>query len=299
MSKQAIEGTRVTAFMVDPDDVIVIGIDTDDGPDHPLWDERIKLPLDEGMVLNMLKVGVIQAIRVRKVRSTGAVEVVAGRRRVMHAREAKKRQKVNDEITIRVPAMLQRGDDNHIAGISESENALRVDDTPLMKARKVARLLDMGQTEEDIGTYFGVGIQTVNNWLKLTELDKSVQKAVEKGEISATAASRLASLDPEGQKSALKELRASGKKPTIKSTTTKVNNSTDNKGSKTEAPSKRALKKLVQAFRRYEDGFGEYDDWEKLDLDHNIIQGIRFAIGDLSAASIKGLTQALRDVQGN
>jgi hypothetical protein len=42
MPKQALDGTRINAFGMEPKDLVIVGFDTDDGPEHPLWDERVK-----------------------------------------------------------------------------------------------------------------------------------------------------------------------------------------------------------------------------------------------------------------
>jgi ParB family chromosome partitioning protein len=95
---QAIAGRRLNAFAVDPDNLIIIGLDTDDGPEHPLYDERVKLPLDESTVLNIMAIGVKEPVLVRK--TDGNPEVVDGRRRTMHAREANRRLRELGEKTL-------------------------------------------------------------------------------------------------------------------------------------------------------------------------------------------------------
>ena len=66
MSKQALEGQRLNAFGMDPDKLTIIGLDTDDGPEHPLYDERVRLPLDESFVKNVKVYGVIEDVIVCK-----------------------------------------------------------------------------------------------------------------------------------------------------------------------------------------------------------------------------------------
>lgn len=40
-------------FFCDPHTVTIIGLDTKDGPEHPLWDERINRPLDKNLVYDI------------------------------------------------------------------------------------------------------------------------------------------------------------------------------------------------------------------------------------------------------
>ncbi len=57
---------------------------------HLLYDERINLPIDEGMVLNIKELGVLEPIIVWKDPEIGLTCVVAGRQRVKHTLEANK-----------------------------------------------------------------------------------------------------------------------------------------------------------------------------------------------------------------
>ena len=56
---------------------------------HPLYDERIHLPIDKGMVLNIKELGVLEPIIVWKDPENGLTCVVVGRQRVRHTLEAK------------------------------------------------------------------------------------------------------------------------------------------------------------------------------------------------------------------
>ncbi|RRF10818.1 hypothetical protein EAN93_29390 [Klebsiella pneumoniae] len=51
---------------------------------HPLYDERVHLPIEEGMVLNIAELGVLEPIIVWKDPETGLTCVVVGRQRVKH-----------------------------------------------------------------------------------------------------------------------------------------------------------------------------------------------------------------------
>lgn len=57
---------------------------------HPLYDEWVHLPIEEGMVLNIAELGVLEPIIVWKDPETGLTCVVVGRQRVKHTTEANK-----------------------------------------------------------------------------------------------------------------------------------------------------------------------------------------------------------------
>ena len=73
--------------------------------DHPLYDERVHLPLDEAMVLNIMALGVRQSILVWKDPESGKTLVIAGRQRVKHTLEADKRLAAEGKPTLLVPAV--------------------------------------------------------------------------------------------------------------------------------------------------------------------------------------------------
>lgn len=212
MSCKTAFDNRTNAYVFDPEDLVLIDDET-----HDLYDSRVKLPVDEGLVLSMMSQGFFGAIEIAK--RDGKAQVVDGRRRVKAAREANRRLRERGLEPIRVPAMLARGMDVDLWGITISANLHRTDDSPLENARKVARYMAFGRDEKDAAAKFGVTEQAIKQWLKLLEVAAPVQKAVEKGRISATAASKLAGLDREEQVEKLRELEEAtpvGKKVSAK-----------------------------------------------------------------------------------
>lgn len=207
MAKQAIEGTRLNAFGLDPDEVVIVGLDDGEGPDHPLYDERVALPLDEALVRNIMVFGVIEPIVVRK--NGTFVEVVDGRQRVRAAREANARLREQGSEPLAVPAVVKRGDSGQIMGIMLS-TFLRQDDTPIAKAQKVARYLDTGKSEAEAALVYGVSAQTIRNWMALLELAPAVQAAVTAGQIGAVAALELRDLPHREQESKVETIIANG-----------------------------------------------------------------------------------------
>lgn len=182
---------------------------------HPLYDPRADMPLDEGMVLNVKALGVLQPIIVRRNGERDGVaimEVVAGRQRVRAAREANKRLAAEGS-TLRhlVPGIVKRADDVTLFATIIAENEARQDTTPMGRANMLSRLLAMGASEADAAVAFKVAPSTIRNWLGLLDCDKSVQQAVESGALPATTAAQEFSRMPrEEQATKLAELIASG-----------------------------------------------------------------------------------------
>jgi ParB family chromosome partitioning protein len=76
---------------------------------HPLYDERIHLPINEAMVLNIMEQGVLEPIIVWKDPESGLACVVDGRQRVRHTLEANKRLVKQGDSPLLVPAVTKRG----------------------------------------------------------------------------------------------------------------------------------------------------------------------------------------------
>jgi ParB family chromosome partitioning protein len=207
-NRAALDGKRLNAFAMDPNELVVIGHDTQDGPEHPLYDERIKLPLDENLIRNIQALGVIENVTVRK--NGGVPEVVAGRRRVLHAREASRRNVEKGMPEILVPTTVLRSDDRHAFAIAISENEQRRNDDPVTRAKKAARLMRMGMGEDDLAIVFGLTKQQIKNLLSILDLDAKVQKAIEAEKITFTAAIQLTDLKREDQVAKLDEMLAAG-----------------------------------------------------------------------------------------
>lgn len=239
--RAALDGKRLNAFAMNPNDLVIIGHDTEDGPEHYLWDERVKLPLDESLTRNIMVHGVIHNVTVAK--DADRVLVVAGRQRVRATREANIRLEREGRMPILVPVTVRRGEDSDLAGAGVSENEQRRADTPLVKAQKAQRLLNMGRSEELVATDLGLKVPHLRQLLKLLELAPKVRRAVESERLSASAAMELHGLERAAQEKKLDGLlsdapAAKGKKVTAK----------DAKRSKDVivAPSKREIRALSE-----------------------------------------------------
>jgi len=228
---------RSNLYMFDPADLVIV-TDKEDS----LYDPRVELPVEENMVLNIMDKGILQNIRVVK---RGENRVVAtGRQRVKAALEANKRLRKQGKEPIRVPVVLATGDEADNFGVMISENELRRDDSPIAKAEKCKKFIDMGRTAKEAAVTFGVTEQTIKNWLEIVSLSAAAKKAVDNGMISATAAAKLSSMSPAEQKEAVEELvqkaMAAGKKKVT------VNKAADKGGKKRALRGKKEIAEMLE-----------------------------------------------------
>jgi ParB family chromosome partitioning protein len=279
MGGQAFEVKRASAFLFDPEELVIIGLDTQDGPEHPLYDERINLKLSDGLVKNIMVYGVIQPVAI--VKDGDKAVVAAGRQRVRAARKANEKLRERGEEPIMVPAVLRRGEDDLLMGVSISENENRENDDPIVQAGKVQRYLDRGRSHGEAAVTFGVSTQTISNRLKLLDCIPAVKTAVKKGLISASAAIELSGLPADEQKAALDKMLESGQTTTKDAKKAK---SPGAGGDGSSSPGKRIIRKVLSNEQAAEI------------LGNDFIKGAMWAIGDLDAAQVKGLDDLLEQI---
>ena len=211
MAKTALPGKkRLTAFAVDPNDLTIVGLDTEDTSktNHELYDERIKLKLVDSEVLNIMHYGVLEPVLVR--RNGPLIEVIDGRQRVRLAREANKRFAAKGEQTIDMPCLVRRDQEGDVLGVMISTNENRRDDDAINRAKKAQRMLNYGKTEQEVAIAFSCSKQAVKNLLGVLELSPKVQKAVSVKEISFSAATQLRDLTHKDQEAKLAVMVATG-----------------------------------------------------------------------------------------
>jgi ParB family chromosome partitioning protein len=176
-------------------------------PKHPLYDKRVHLPVDEGLVESIIAQGILENIRIRKNPDNPEdIEVVFGRQRVKACLEANKRLKKSGGVLINMPCMVSRSDAATLFGFTIAENVHRQEETPLGKAEKAQRLLDLGKSEEYAAMTLGVKVPTLRSLLRLLEAPSVVKKAVESGAISTDTAYKLGKHAPEEQKARLEKI---------------------------------------------------------------------------------------------
>lgn len=276
--KQVLDGSKFTGFWMDPLELVIVGLDTDgeNQESHFLYDPRVKLPVSEEFVLNVMTFGVKKPVIVTKLPGDERAYVVDGRQRVRVARIANERLKQMGEPEIRVPTVMQRGEEETLMKVGVITNEFNVQDSLVVRARKAQRLLDRGQALEEIAVAFGVTPKAIQSWVLLLDLSPSIVKAVEGGKLSASAAAHLRGLSAEEQAKCLDALakKSNGKAPTAKITKAAV------EGEKPLAPGRKVLKYIV----RQGSGSG---------LDAAFVRGVAFAIGLLDPTNVKGLDAVL------
>lgn len=192
---------------VSPYDLTIIGLDTDDGADHPLYDERVYLPVDENLVRNIQVYAIQQPVLVRKDGDT--LLVVDGRQRVRAARQAWDQANAAGEHPIKVPTRAVTATDARATGIMISSNELRQEDDVLGKALKAQRLYAQYGDIGEVAVAFGRSTQTIRNWLLLVEADPRVHECIRSQKLSVTTAIEIARLKREEQREKLESfLRA-------------------------------------------------------------------------------------------
>lgn len=205
-------------YMFDPDDLVLV---TDEK--SPIYDERVGLPIDEALVLNIMFApdgtpqGVLEPGLGLRNPETGKVEVIDGRQRVKAAREANKRLRKQGFEPIRMPLMIQRANGHRAMGMMISANEHRQDDTPLGRAKKAQRYIDIGRDESEVAALLGISEASVKNLLSLLDAPAAVRTAVESGKITMSDGCKLAKLKPEQAREKVAELlekapRTPGKK---------------------------------------------------------------------------------------
>jgi ParB family chromosome partitioning protein len=215
--KVSIDAPRGTHFFVQPEDITIIGLDTKDGPEHPLYDERMNRVLDDHEVANTIHYGVLKPVLAKK--DGERIILIDGRSRVRRARAANKILAKRGEELIAVPVIIKKGDDAQVLGISRAANIHTADD-PMTQARAASRLLDLGRSQSDVAVTFGVSEATVRNWLALLDLAPEITAQVSSGALPAHAALQLAQLPKAEQAKTLADAKAaaaeSGSRMTVR-----------------------------------------------------------------------------------
>lgn len=223
--KHGSSAARAEIPKFDPDDVVIVGLDTKDGPEHPLCDaESNETPLNEATVRFTMRHGVIQPPVGR--RDGARVLIVAGRGRTRHLREANKRLKAEGQEPWLLPILIRRGDDVEMVQIRLGENSHRRKLDPFIRAHEANLLIKKGNSKQDVADNVGVTVhQLTVEILPLLDLTTKGIKAIRSGVMSPTAAAKLAKLSQAEQDTTIDELMAGGAKPTVRDAKNKVRES--------------------------------------------------------------------------
>ena len=199
---------RVDVWNIPPEKITVV---TDKS--HPLYDERVDLPLDEATVLNIMVFGVTNHVLVRRNGERNGVpliEVIDGRQRVRCAVEANKRLRKMGSPTICVPCFARKGDDALNYGVMISANEHRRGDLPMVKARKLQKYMSFGKTIEEAANVAKLTVQATKNLIDLLDLHPKLQAKIDSYDLSATTARELGKLPQDEQVAAYQKLVDAG-----------------------------------------------------------------------------------------
>lgn len=209
-SRKAFEAPRNSTFLLDPEEIVIIGHDTEDGPGHPLYAADCNDPLDEVFVENVFQNGVDTDVTITK--WEGRACAVVGRTRVRAARVANIRRKKEGLPLIKVGCKVVSGTELKLARRKIRENNVRKTLGVLQKAEDAQYLLDQGMPIAEVAVEFMVKPETIKEWTAVLGATADVRKAVSAGKIGATAAAKIAKLEGgEAQREALQKVLASGK----------------------------------------------------------------------------------------
>ena len=206
---------KTDMLLFDPERVKVVN-----DPDHPLYDARANEEPTEDFIQNLMVHGVTLPVVFRKDTETGESIIEDGRKRTLGLREANKRLRkkgVPASELKRLPGIPKRGSDGDAVLRMLMLNEQRFEDTPLNRARKAAKAIELGKTEAEVANVLGVSISTLKNLLRLIDAPAAVRNAVDAGKITASDGYRLAKLDASEAKEKVAELiehapRTPGKK---------------------------------------------------------------------------------------
>lgn len=229
----------------DPKEICIVGLDepfVDVDSSHELYDPRKDLPVDENFVEDIALNGVIHPISVTKIGDS--VVVVDGRQRLKAVRTVNERlkEKGYDDLLLIQATVVQHTGTADMLGRLISANSHHQADSIMEKARKAARLLNLGRSEQEVAVRSNVTKQTIDNWLKLLRCIPAVQNAVDTGKISASAAAELADLPPDEQMEMLQKLLEESGKKITKKRVKKAKGESD-------VPGKRLVKKILTSKR--------------------------------------------------
>jgi ParB-like chromosome segregation protein Spo0J len=273
----------------DPFDLVIIGLDTDDGPEHCLYVDNVKDKLHEEDILNVMAYGILQPVEFRK--NGSALEVVYGRHRVRWLREANTRAAKNGGEIRRLRAFRHSGDESKLGRRVTVENAIRHQPGCVVDAKSAMRMRDRGDSDGVIAIALGYGkdVTKVKKLISLLDLEKTVFEALENGQISeSTGYEFAAKLSREEQLVGFNALKAEGKVTVEGAKRVAAAAKSKKTGKKavvaSAAPKKPLLKRFVQ---HAEIGTLDLSVWDTMDL-------LKWSLGMKDAASIKGLTAALK-----
>jgi ParB family transcriptional regulator, chromosome partitioning protein len=199
---------KTDVYYFDPADVVLV-----EDKNSPVYDERVHYDFDEALVLSMMYApdgktpqGVLEILNGSRNPETGKIEINDGRQRTKACREANKRFKKQGQQPLRLPVHLKRVNDSQRMAMMITTNEHRRADTPMMRAAKAQRYINLGHDEKEVAIMLGTGEATVKSLLKLLDAPAVVRHALDAGKISVSDAYKLAREEPDDARKKLDRL---------------------------------------------------------------------------------------------
>jgi ParB family transcriptional regulator, chromosome partitioning protein len=202
-----VDASRSNIYNVDPASLTLV-FDVK----HPLYDKRVHLPIDEGMVASIIAHGVIEPVIVRK--NGPLFEVSAGRQRTKNGIEANKRIVADGGTPRKIPVIIRNENDSSASSTNSITNYVSLGDDIVTRAEKAndARRR-FSKSDAELAVDFHTTVNTIKTWAKLDTLSSIVQSAIRTGQVAFhSAVENLADLTREDQDEALIKLIESAPK---------------------------------------------------------------------------------------
>jgi len=188
---------RLNGWHVDCDVPVIIGLDTDDGPEHCLWDQSDRNAAGDPVFAAELVMdgGIRQPVLCRAngvIKQGGRAEVGVGRRRLQAARLIKHKPQLVREVLkqldvqlrvepILVPLLIEKHTDDEWRRIVAAENAQRKDLSFRDKVAQALRMLERVKNKGAVAAVYGVSLACVAEWERTKDLDDRVLALVGPG----------------------------------------------------------------------------------------------------------------------
>jgi ParB family chromosome partitioning protein len=194
-----------------PEDLIVIGVDVHDGPMMDLLDDRIFGDLDDNLVRDINDKGVIQAVTCRK--TDAGLEVIDGRRRVLHSREVNKNRVKTGEEPLKIPVSIIAADDVKALELQISLNTNRKAESIVTLSKKVCKFVEMlPDSDESKVRRAAVAANCseahIRSLLRFAKMDPEIHAKVESGTLGFAAAVTLSADSVETQREVAAKLES-------------------------------------------------------------------------------------------
>ncbi len=193
MSKKALAYPAKEMYSIPPEDIVIVGLDTNDGPEHHLWDRRALYPFKERGVLHIMARGQLALTTPVAVCKDGEVlQAIDGRQTIKDAREANRRLVAQGQPPVVVLATYEKRNADDLASLVVSRNEYVTPDDILVKAEKAAHLLDRNIPVAEVAISFNREPQTIRNYAKIHTLANQLKEALKNGYCTQAQAVALA-----------------------------------------------------------------------------------------------------------